>query len=49
MFVFLEARFDTMTATTILGLGSISVAIVGWSFISESFHNDLNFVENVKG
>lgn len=49
MFIFLDARFDTMTATTILGLGSISVAVLAWFFISESFHNDMNFVEEVKG
>jgi MFS family permease len=49
MFVFLETRFDTITATRILGLGSIFVAILAWFFISESFHNDLNFVEDVEG
>lgn len=49
MFVYLDAKFDTMMATTILGLGSISVAVLAWLFISESFHNDLNFVEEVRG
>jgi MFS family permease len=49
MFVFLDAKFDTMTATTILGLGSISVAVLAWFLISESFHNDLDFVEEVTG
>lgn len=48
MFVFLDSRFDTMTATTILGLGSISVAVLAWFFISESFHNDLDFVEDAR-
>lgn len=48
MFVFLEARFDTMAATTILGVGSTVVAIVAWFCIAESFHNDLNFVESSK-
>jgi MFS family permease len=49
MFVFLEMQFNTMTATTILGIGTISIAIIAWFFISESFHNDLNFVEEIKG
>ena len=48
MFVFLEGSFDTRAATTILGLGTIAVAIFAWFFISESFHNDLNFVEDAK-
>jgi MFS family permease len=48
MFVFLEARFDTMVATTILGIGSTAIAIIAWFFIAESFHNDLNFVETGK-
>jgi len=46
MFVFLEARFDTMAATTILGIASTAIAIIAWFFIPESFHNDLNFVES---
>ncbi|MFY9620502.1 MAG: MFS transporter [Pyrinomonadaceae bacterium] len=48
MFVFLENGLDTMVATTVLGLSTISIAIIAWCFVSESFHNDLNFVESGK-
>lgn len=46
-FVFLEPNFTTMGATAILGLGTISVALTSWFFISESFNRDLDYVEKI--